>query len=528
MRSTIGDTLRARAATDPDGLYVKCGGEWLSYRCVDKASDHAAAGLSALGVSKGDRIAFLVSTRQELIELFFACAKLGAVFVPLNIYLKGQFLEYQLSDCGATVLVVDQEGFDAAAGVLDATEIHHLIAVDPISRPASVTTTAYTKVRECGEAPPRASRSPRDLAAILYTSGTSGPPKGCMIPDGYLVQLPEAQRENEWVVPGDRIFTSYPMYHISGVSALLSALINEASVCFEPTFSASRFMSQAKMEGATVVYGVGSMAAAILAQEPGPNDSEFAFRMALWVPLTVELQREFERRFSTPVIADAYGQTEVSPLSMSSLHGPRKPNTSGRCVSYLQIAIVDDADMEVPNGTVGEIVVRPATPDVMFFLGYWGNPESTISAFRNLWHHTGDYGTIDDDGFITFVDRKKDSLRRRGENVSSFELEAAIRQHPSIEQVAVTGVPSPLGEDDILASIVCTPGNTVDLDGLFVFLRDNLPYYAIPRYVDVRDSLPVNAMGRVMKHVLRSEGLPATAWDFEAVNLTVSKEQRRR
>jgi crotonobetaine/carnitine-CoA ligase len=317
------------------------------------------------------------------------------------------------------------------------------------------------------------------------------------------------------------------MFHISGVSALLSALINDATICFSPTFSASTFMATAKAEGATVVYGVGSMAMAILAQPSSPTDAECAMRMSLWVPLKIEQQEEFERRFNTPVIADAYGQTEVSPFCMSSVGGERKRGSAGQCVTYLQMAVVDDDDMEVPPGTVGEIVVRPANADVFFFQGYWNKPDATLESFRNLWHHTGDYGYVDNDGYVFFVDRKKDSVRRRGENVSSFEVEAVILEHPGIIQVAITAVPSPLGEDDIRASVVTAADVTLEPDELFEFLRDQLPYFAIPRYVDIRESLPVNAMGRVMKDLLREEGLPESAWDLEALGFMVPRDERR-
>jgi crotonobetaine/carnitine-CoA ligase len=249
--------------------------------------------------------------------------------------------------------------------------------------------------------------------------------------------------------------------------------------------------------------------------------------MALWVPLSIEQQRAFERRFNTPVLSAGYGQTEVNPLTISSLRGPGKPGSAGQCVSYLEVAVVDDDDTMLPTGTVGEIVVRPANPNVYFFQGYWNNPRATLDAFRNLWHHTGDYGSVDDDGFVTFVDRKKDSVRRRGENVSSFEVEAAIAEHPGVQQVAITAVSSPLGEDDIRASIVTKPGCTLEPEELFEFFCDRLPYFAVPRYVDFRKSLPVNALNKVMKHLLREEGLPASAWDFEALGFSISRDQRR-
>ena len=523
---TIAGVLSTRAAACPDEPFVKCEGEWRSLADIDAASGRVAGGLAALGVSKGDRIGFLLSTREELVVLFFACAKVGAVFVPLNIYLKGRFLEHQLSDAGVSVLVVDEEGLLAAKPVLEQTSVKHVVTVDDIDE-AGVGVLTYRQLDCSAQLTSVVTRSPRELAAIVYTSGTTGAPKGCMLSDGYLIQLPRAQREAEWLVPGDRIFTTWPMFHVSGVNALLCALTERASICLKPRFSASTFMAEAKADGATVVYGVGPMASAILAQPPSPSDADCAMRMALFVPLTVDLQEKFERRFNTPVIAEAYGQTEVSPFTLSSVSGPRKRNSVGRCVSYLEVAIVDENDMAVPNGAVGEIVVRPTRPDVYFFQGYWNNLQATANAFRNLWHHTGDCGSIDEAGFVYFVGRKSDSVRRRGENVSAFEVENAIVDHPAVERVAVTAVPSPLGEDDIRATILLAPGATIEPEEFFAFLHNNLPYFAVPRYVDVRSDFPVNALGKVMKHELRSEGLPADAWDFESLGLTVPRDQRR-
>jgi crotonobetaine/carnitine-CoA ligase len=190
------------------------------------------------------------------------------------------------------------------------------------------------------------------------------------------------------------------------------------------------------------------------------------------------------------------------------------------------VRIVDDDDVEVARGDVGEIVVRPLEPDCMFS-GYWGRPTETLDTFRNLWHHTGDFGRMDDDGFVSFVDRKKDALRRRGENVSSMELEAAIVRHPKVAEVAVHAVPSAATEDDIKACVVLAPEAETTPQELFGFFEANLPYFAVPRYVEVIPALPKNAVGRVLKHELRAAGVTEGTWDLEALGLVVSREARR-
>jgi crotonobetaine/carnitine-CoA ligase len=526
VRRVVAEVLRARVEQAPERPFVRCGGQWLTFRELDEISDRVAAGLAEAGIGKGDVVAFIVPNRQEMVELFFACAKLGVVQVPLNYWLKGQFLGYQLTDCRATTLIVDELGYRSAAPLLPGTAIEQLVLLDDVPG-AALPSTSYRSIRECAKPAPRPEVDEHDLVSVIYTSGTTGMPKGCMLPNGYYIALGQAFGGAEWVIPDDRVYTAYPLFHTSGQAvALMSALVNDASIAFAAEFHASTFLKEAAEEGASMLWGVGPMGMAILAQPPAPTDGAHPLRLAVWLPMGAEDQAEFERRFATPVVAEAFGQTECVPATISPLRGPRTRGAAGRSMPYLEIQTVDEGDRPVPPGEVGEIVIRPREPNVMF-QGYWGKPEATLEAFRNFWHHTGDLGRFDEDGVLTFVDRKKDALRRRGENVASFELEQAIAAHPDIARVAVTAVPSPLGEDDIKASIVCHPGHPVTPEGLFDYFKNNLPYYAIPRYVDVRDSLPSNALNRIMKHLLRQEGVPESAWDLQALGLSVARGERR-
>jgi len=237
-------------------------------------------------------------------------------------------------------------------------------------------------------------------------------------------------------------------------------------------------------------------------------------------------QLAFEERFGIPVLTEAFGQTECFPISMAPASAERARHTLGPPTAHYELTLRGDDDNEVPPGTPGEICVRPKTPGVMYS-GYWNKPEETLAAWRNLWHHTGDMARLDDAGRLVFVDRKKDALRRRGENVSSLELEAAIMAHPGVAAVAICAVPSPLGEDDIKACIVPAPDGTLEPGELFGFFKETLPYFAIPRYVQIREALPANALGRVMKHVMRSEGIPEGTWDFDALGFQVTRDERR-
>lgn len=525
---TLDAALRYRAQVLPDQEFVRVGDSpWVTPAELDRRATAVARGLRKLNVAPGDRVATILPNRIEVLEIFFAVAKLGAVQVPLNYWLKGEFLRYQLADCGARVLIADQAGLAAAAPLLDRTDIGVLVAVDEDGASDERTVGWSTVVIDDDSPFEPFPSTARTLHSILYTSGTTGMPKGCMLGNGYFVNSGRVYHTREWIAPGDRLFTAWPLFHAAGLlNALCPALMTNASVHYEKEFHASTYLARAREVGATTLMGVGFMGNAILAQPPTEKDSEYRFKLAVFPPMAEHKQLEFERRFGTPVLCEGYGQTEFLPITASKVSGPRKRSTSGQIPPTVEVRIVDDDGNEVPDGTAGEITVRAKVPDSMF-QGYWNKSEATLEAWRGLWHHTGDRGYKDADGFLTFVDRKKDAIRRRGENVSSFELEIAIAEHPDVAAVAVTAVPSPVGEDDIKASIVLKDGATFDPAAMFEFLKNNVPYYAIPRYIDIRGSLPTNAMGRVMKQVLRDEKVPDGVVDFEQLGFVVPRDQRR-
>jgi carnitine-CoA ligase len=524
---TVADELHRRSKDDGGIDFLHIGSRWRSAADIEQKSREVAGGLAALGVSKGDRVAVLLPNCSEMIDVFFACSQLGAVLVPLNAWLKGTFLSYQLADCGAGVLVADRLGLESAIPLLAESSIRQLVAVGDDPPATSVPTLAWTELANTGE-PTSRPVSPGDPMAIVYTSGTTGVPKGCVLSNGYYTSSPKVIGDCGWLQPGDRLLTAWPLFHSSGQQvALMSALAIGASVVFEAEFSASTFMESAVANDATVLAGVGFMAAALLAQPPRPVDRVHSCRLSWWIPMAADQQKAFEQRFGIPVIAEAFGQTEAFPISMVNAVSPdRKPGTLGTVSDHFEVRLVDDDDNEVPVGTPGEIALRPRHPHVMFS-GYWRQPEATLTAWRNLWHHTGDLARTDEHGVLRFVDRKKDAVRRRGENVSSLELEAAIRQHPAVADVAVCAIASATGEDDIRAVVVCAPDQTLDPAELFGFFKRSIPYYAIPRYVEVVEALPVNSFGRVMKHVLRAAAPGPDSWDFEDMGLVVPKGERR-
>ena len=519
MRGVVADILRSRVRQDPEEPFIKCGGEWRSAGEVDRQSDTVAAGLAALGLAKGQRIAFIVPNRDEYIDLFFASAKIGAIQVPLNIFLKGEFLRYQIADSGAEILVTDAMGLRSAAGLLAGTEVRCVVVLDAdTASPALPDHIVVVPFREllADAVPPAVDLDPADLFTVLYTSGTTGLPKGCMLTNGYVTSAAHPFRESDWLRTNERVITAFYLFHGSAQSVLMQVLTTSGcSVCFEPKFSATTLMNRAREERAQVLWGLGPMGMAILNHPDLTADRNSSLRLAAFPAMPGAVQEQFEERFGVTVAGEVYGQSECLPIVIGSAGGSR--GTMGRPASHLDLRLVDDADDEVSEGEVGEIAVRPRDPHGMYS-GYWNKPGETVQAWRGLWHHTGGLARQDVDGCLIFVDRKKDSMRRRGENVSSLELETAIGRHPQITEVAVCAVPAALGEDDIKACIVWRGAPAPDPQSLFEFFTEHLPYFAIPRYVQIRESLPTtDASGRVRKHVLRAEGITSDTWDLESL-----------
>lgn len=525
--ASVGELLRERAREHPNLPYIWCADDRLTFGETDARSDRIAAGLAEMGVAAGDRVAIVAQNRVEFLELFFASAKLGAVEVPLSVFLKGEFLRYQLDDCQAQTVIADAAGIEAVAQVVDGLpELKRIVALDDTAGPPGVEVVPYPHVRESEAPVPLPDVGRATLHSILYTSGTTGMPKGCMLAHGWYLNNAITASEMMEYKPDDVLFTCLPLFHAWARGLVMGALVHRLLAVVDPLFSVTRLIERAAETGASVFSGVGAMGMAMLGREPSPAEREHRLRAALMIPFTPEQQQAFRERFGAVVAAQLYGQTEIGAITYARLSEDRPLDSIGRAAPYLDVGILDDDDAEVPPGAVGEICVRPHVAHAMY-QGYWRKPEATVEAWRNLWHHTGDYGRTDEAGWIYFVDRKKDALRRRGENVSSVELERAITAHPAIAEAAVHAIPSPMTEDDIKACIVLASGASVEPADLFAFFAERLPYFAIPRYVEVVPELPRNATMRVMKHLLRARGITPETWDLEAMGFGMPPDERR-
>lgn len=514
VRSTILDALARRLGSDPDGDYLDFHGDQWSARRVDTESQRVARGLAALGVGRGDRVASLIENSPEQVVLFFAALRLGAVAVPINTAYKGEFLRHQLADSGAMAFVIADDVADRArdaCGQDTTPELRHLLTAGQLGS------------LDGPEVDDVAVR-PGDLACLIYTAGTTGPSKGCMLSHNYIVAMSN-QIARAWQrTPDDIVWTPLPLFHLNAISiCVVGTLVVGGSASIARRFSVSGFWPEVQRTGATMLSMLGSLAILIANADDHPDMSGHRVRVCAAAPMPPDTDRIWRERFGCATFSGGFGLTEASLIAALPPGVENKPGAAGMPNQVeFEIALVDDDDLPVGPGATGEICVRPRHPDLMF-AGYWNRPSDTVAAWRNLWFHTGDLARVDDDGFLFFVDRKKDSLRRRGENISSFEMEKSLYGHPAIEDCAVHAVASSVGEDDVKVTAVLKPGSVLTEEELCRYVAERVPYFAIPRYIEFRADLPRNPVGRVLKYELRVEGVTPSTWDREAAGVTFER-----
>jgi crotonobetaine/carnitine-CoA ligase len=541
QQHTINELLDRRLEEDPDGEYLDVCGTKLTAAGVASTANRLGNALGDLGVTKGERVATLVDNSPEALLAWWGAVRAGAIGVPINTAFKGYYLRHQLQDSGSRVLVVERDLVDRAADVVGEVEgLEHVVVVDPgadDSSGADVPSMAGTKVHRWAdllEAPadaPRVDCRPSDLGTFIYTGGTTGPSKGCMLSHNYHAALARQIGICWQRTPDDVVWTPLPLFHFNALTtAVLGALIYGGRSAIYRRFSVSGFWPEMNRVGATITSSLGTMAY-LLAHDvdrpemprSGRPEANRTLRLMAAVPLPVEVDSVVRQRFGIQTFSGAYGVTEASLVSWQPPGTTNRPNAAGVInEEYFDTRVFDDDDREVPRGVEGEIVLRPKRPHVMFE-GYWGRPEATVETSRNWWYHTGDVGRIDEDGYLFFVDRKADYLRRRGENISSFEIERVLMAHGALADVAVHAVPSELTEDDLKVTATIREESSITEEELFRWCLDQVPYFALPRYIEFRDQLPRSPVGRVLKRELRAEGVTAATWDAQEAGITYEK-----
>ncbi len=529
QQDTVIAALERAVAKHPDRVLLDFSGEFHTYGDIDRQSTRLAHALAALGVQQGQTVVTMLDNNVDAVLCWFAINKLCAVSVPINTALKGEFLRHQIADAGAALVVCEASYVERIAAVSDGLPDVKLVLTrgEPSDGCCgSLPLASLNEHRGHDDSAFERKPNPWELACLIYTSGTTGPSKGCMISYNYMCNLARLQLRAGPANEHGVTITPLPLFHMNAMCVgVLASILVGARVAFVPRFSVSNFWPEVERSGATIASILGSMGA-MLANAP---DTEAGQRCKGQIhtvrgnPFTEEVKAIWRERFGAKQVGgNGYGLTEAAVITSLAGGEYAAPGSSGKRIPDFDVRIVDDLDREVPAGTSGEIIVRPLRPDIMF-MGYWHRPEDTLKIMRNLWLHTGDIGKFDEQGFFYFVDRKKDYLRRRGENISSFEMEAAFARHPALAEVAVHAVPSDKGEDDVKVTAMLRPGMTLSPEDLFRWAIDAVPYYALPRYIEFRDNLPKNPQGRVLKYELRDQGCTPATWDQETSGIQVKK-----
>jgi crotonobetaine/carnitine-CoA ligase len=497
----------------------------LSFDQVNRRVNRIAHGLAALGVKHGDRVVLFMPNSLELVLSWFAIAKLGAAEVPIGIANKGAFLEHPLKISGAAVAIVDTALAGRIAAVEDALPHLQQVVLLPSRENPDTTKPAFGRIKTVpfesivtsNEENPGIVVSNSDIAAVLFTSGTTGPSKGVLMPHSQFYFFAEEDAQLTRLKDDDIYLISFPLSHGNAqFCAVYPCMIAGARCVLFDKFSASEFVERLHRTGATVTNLLGVTMSFVYKQPASPRDRGHKLRRIYSAPTAHSLVEACKERYGVEDFVEGFGQTEICLPVVTPPDRPCPPGASGVLVDqWYEVRIADpETDEEVPVGEIGELLLRPKQPGIVS-AGYLGMPEKTVETWRNLWWHTGDALRRDEEGWYYFVDRVKDALRRRGENISSFEVEAVLMEHPAIAECAVVAVKveEEAGEDEVKACLVLKSGMRPAFEEMIAFCEGRMPDFAIPRYLELRDELPKTASEKVQKKKLRDEGLTPATWD---------------
>jgi crotonobetaine/carnitine-CoA ligase len=515
-RFTVPAVLDQRAEQFPDRVMMSIAGTPVTFAQMRDRSRAAANVLAGLGVRRGQTVALFTGTCPEWVYFWLGAARIGAVPAAVNAASKGDYLRHALQLSKAAVVVTDEEHHPRLTEVAATVPTLRSVLVQGASLDATLS--------RASSAPPAAPPAdPLDIA-LFFTSGTTGPSKAVATSWHYLFTTAATVASSWDLGSGDVLWTAMPLFHLSAAPTVLAPMLVGATSVLADAFHPSTVWDEIRSCGAAGFAGAGAMVSMLWNLPPEPGDRQVGLRFLSAAPIAAEMYRAIEERYRCRVVT-MYGMTEAFPIAYKSVSDDGLPGTSGRINPAFDVQIVDPRGQPVPEGMVGEIACRARAPHAMsegYVASVSGGPELSVEPHPD-WFRTGDLGFLDGDGNLTYVDRVKDSLRRRGENVSSVEVEQTVMRHPAVMEAAAVGVPSELGEDDILVVVVLAPGAELDHAELLDFCSARMPYFCVPRYLEVLPELPKNVIGRVRKDVLRDRGLGASAWDREAHGYVLSR-----
>jgi carnitine-CoA ligase len=502
----IAGVLARAAHGNADAPFLDAGTGWFDFGEVDREASRIARGLGAIGIEPGDRVAVMCDNRAEYVLALFGIARAGAAEVAVNTAFKGQILRHVLDHSDAVAIFVQAEYL--AVVEAERAQLHSLRDVIVIG----ATDAAVSFDGLDGEEREVPVVSPSDVAAIGYTSGTTGRSKGALLPHNRVIHSAHAMAEVREIEATDTLYTCLPLFHGNAkYLTLLPALVAGARIAIRPRFSASGFWPDIADTGATQFNYLGVMISILAKQEPHEDDAANTLSLGWGAGVPAELHDQFERRFDLTLL-EGYGLTEGG-IPLSSRRGARRNGSCGKPLPGYEVEILDDDDEPVAPGEVGEIVLRGSQPFVTM-IGYHKMAAETVECMRNYWLHTGDFGMRDEDGWYYFKDRKQDSIRRRGENISSIEVEEAVLLHDAVLEAAAFPAPSEIGEDEVMVVAVLREGSDLSEDELIEHCRRQMPYFWVPRYLELQqEPLPRTPTNKITKAPLRRRGPSERTWD---------------
>jgi crotonobetaine/carnitine-CoA ligase len=504
-KRTVAAVLRDAAARHPQRTALRVGSTGYSYSEIHSRARRMASALTNLGLRRGDPLLIMLPNRIEFVDVWLAASLLGIVEIPVNTESRGEMLRYVIKHSGASVMVIDAtylERLDAIAE--DVGFLGRLLIVGDGRSDSLDYVSLDSAFEEAEEAEELPELEEHDPIAIMYTSGTTGPAKGALIAHRHAYEYAHSVVSMLEIGGGDVYYAPLPLFHIAGQWATVYAAFQAgATALLTPRFSVGEFWNECRDEGVTVTFLLGAMAQLLYGQPAAPDDAEAPVDRVLMVPLIRDLEG-FRSRFGVRVTT-CYASTEVN-VPIVATFDATDPGCAGKAARGYELRIVDEHDNDVELGRAGELLVRSPEP-WMTMIGYHANAEATASAMRNLWLHSGDAFRQDEDGNLYFVDRIKDAIRRRGENISSFEVEREVIAYPQALECAAVAAPSELTEDEVRIFVVPKPDATIDPDDLRAFLKARMPRYMVPKYIEIVDALPKTQTGKIQKHVLREKPL---------------------
>ena len=515
----VGAHLQRQASERPDAPYLAIGDSPLhSFGQVAADAEHVAARLWSLGLRAGDPVLFFLPTSWAAVHGWLGAKLLGLVDVPLNHAYRGESLTHAVRLSGARVIVVALELLPELTRVLDRLGDLVVVVADGAAPAGSDALALEDLPAAAGWEV--ASPAHSELSTVLLTSGTTGPAKGVMMTNAQTHTIARECAEGLRMGPDDVFYCFHPLFHMAGrFGALYAALVMGARVTLDVGFTPESWIDRIRECGATVTIAHGPMIEMVHATPRRPDDATTALRAVLAAPLPAAIGVDFEERFGV-VALETWGMTEVTACCWRPYDAPLRLGAAGRPRDDLvEITVVDpDTDEPLPPGRVGEITVVPRHP-WLIMQGYLGMPEATVRAWRNLRFHSGDAGYLDEDGWLHFVDRLGDRIRRKAENISSYDIEVAASSHPGVVEVAAVGVPITPSDDEI--KLCVSTEADFDPEALFRHLVAELPHHMVPRYVERLDALPRTPTNKIRKRELRERGVTPDTWDYKAAGLSI-------